>query len=106
VAEACGRPDLGLAGGLCASELVTNVLVHTRCRKCWLLVSYENDQLLIKVQDHSPKLPAKSSRPTEGEHGRGLQIVDAVASEWGVTAIPRSGKSVWARLMVHPEAKC
>jgi serine/threonine-protein kinase RsbW len=102
-AEAWGQPELGLAAGLCATELVTNVLVHTHCQACRLVVRYESDWLYIEVHDDSPMLPAKSSEPPEAEHGRGLQIVDAVASEWGVAAEVHSGKSVWVRLTVDPE---
>jgi len=104
-AQAWGRPEVGLAAGLCASELVTNVLLHTRCTSCRLVVRYEDDRLSIEVHDDSPMLPAKSSEPPQAEHGRGLQIVDAVASEWGVAADPHSGKSVWVRLTVDPEAR-
>ena len=97
-----GASELVLAAGLCASELVTNVLVHTRCTGCRLVVCYENNELWIEVQDDSPELPTRTSEPTEAEHGPGLQIVDAVASDWGVEAEPRSGKSVWVRLTVDP----
>ena len=32
------------------------------------------------------------------EHGRGLVLVDAVASAWGLDVLPGSGKVVWAEL--------
>jgi two-component sensor histidine kinase len=100
-AVAWGHPEMSLAAGLCASELVTNALVHTRGTGCRLVVwSEEDDRLSIAVHDDSSVLPAKKSPASEAEHGRGLQIVDAVASEWGVATEPRSGKSVWVRLTV------
>ena len=100
-----GASELVLAAGLCASELVTNVLVHTRCTGCRLVVCYENNELWIEVQDDSPELPTRTSEPTEAEHGPGLQIVrDAVASDWGVEggATLREVEPVWVRLTVDP----
>jgi two-component sensor histidine kinase len=101
--ETWGRPELGPAAGLCATELVTNVLEHTHCPGCRLVVSYQNDRLYIEVHDDSPDLPERSVEPVEAEHGRGLRIVDAVALEWGIETEPRSGKSVWVLLSVDPE---
>ena len=102
-AETWGRPDLGRAAGLCATELVTNVIVHTQCTGCRLVVSYENEELRIEVHDDSPELPERRNGSAERDHGRGLQIVDAVASEWGIAEEPQPGKSVWVRLTVDPE---
>ena len=97
-AEMWGRPELASGAGLCATELVTNVLIHTDCTACRLAVSYQHDRLLIEVHDDSPKLPSRSTEAVEAEHGRGLQIVEAVASEWGIVSDTHSGKSIWVRM--------
>jgi two-component sensor histidine kinase len=85
--------------GLCASELVTNVLLHTDCSRCHLVVSYEHGELSMAVHDDSPELPAISADRGD-EHGRGLRIVASLASDWGVVREPPYGKSVWLRISV------
>jgi two-component sensor histidine kinase len=97
-ADRWGLPELSLGAGLCASELVTNVLVHTRCSRCEVVVSYANGHLYVKVNDDSPEVPSKTSTAADADHGRGLQIVDALATKWGVNRAPGNGKSVWLRM--------
>jgi hypothetical protein len=97
-AECWGRQELSLEAGLCASELVTNVLVHTGCLRCELVVYYTNGHLYVEVHDDSPEAPSKTSAGSDSDHGRGLQIVDALAAKWGVDWAPDHGKSVWLRM--------
>jgi two-component sensor histidine kinase len=95
-------PEVVSGAGLCASELVTNVLLHTDCPRCHLVVSYEHGELSMAVHDDSPELPAVAADRTE-EHGRGLRIVASLATDWGVVQEAPSGKSVWLRMTVHGE---
>jgi signal transduction histidine kinase len=97
-ADSWGRPELSREAGLCASELVTNVLVHTRCARCQVAVSCTAGHLYVEVHDDSPEAPSKTRTAADADHGWGLQIVDALAATWGVYWAPGEGKSVWLRL--------
>jgi anti-sigma regulatory factor (Ser/Thr protein kinase) len=79
---------------LLVSELATNALVHGS--GCAALAAELRAQCLhVEVLDSGPtvdwvSLEVEASR----SHGRGLAIVDALASSWGVE--PRFvGKAVW-----------
>jgi hypothetical protein len=81
---------------LAASELVTNVVMHTDdggWLRAWCV-----DPLRLEVHDTSPILPTATRRRAKG--GRGLRIVDAVSSDWGASATP-NGKMVWAEFDQH-----
>ena len=85
-----------LAGGdieLLASELVTNVIRHA-ASPFTVIVRYDGDVVRVEVGDGSRALP-EARRPTlDDETGRGLLLLDALASGWGVTPTV-SGKRVW-----------
>lgn len=83
---------------LLTSEIVTNATeVGGGCvLAAWFLP--EDRALRVEVHDRSshvpvmPEMPATTSpRQTSG---RGLRIVDALASEWGIDRMD-DGKSVW-----------
>jgi hypothetical protein len=82
---------------LVVSELVANVVDHAGTR-CTLDVSKSDEGLLIEVRDFY-SCPSPQARPVDplARRGRGLQVVAAVSSRWGVTPFP-DGKSVWALL--------
>jgi hypothetical protein len=79
---------------LCASELVTNAIVHTGGP---LRVRIENveDGIRIEVDDVAPELRAGATHDDIG--GWGLQIVSGLADRWGVT-VQTWGKTVWAEV--------
>ncbi|MFJ8487704.1 SpoIIE family protein phosphatase [Streptomyces sp. NPDC094038] len=91
-------PDLELA----VTELVTNGLVHADSEVEVRLREY-SDRLRVDVRDSDPRPPlpapvlASGESDSESEHGRGLLIVDALASSWGNSPSGR-GKSVWFEL--------
>jgi anti-sigma regulatory factor (Ser/Thr protein kinase) len=64
----------------------------------WLTV--RDAELCIRVQDPDPAPPPRPRRPPDddAEHGRGLLIVDALASRWGWYPAATGGKYVWAAL--------
>jgi CheY-like chemotaxis protein len=81
---------------LIVSELVSNAVVHARC-PCELRLLLGDAAVRIEVDDSGvgtpDPLPASSTRP----FGRGLNLIDAMTSAWGVE--PRTGgKVVWAEL--------
>lgn len=89
---------IGRAGQLVCSELVNNVLMHTRGGG-WLSVWWVPERLLrLELEDTDPALPPLPSVPSVSQlHGRGLHIVDTIASRWGMQRSPR-GKTIWCEL--------
>ena len=87
---------------LVVSELVTNAVHASRglglatSVRLWLLGDAE--QVLIVVWDASPHKPIHSDVSVEAESGRGLLLVGATCSQWGTSASPAGGKTVWALL--------
>jgi anti-sigma regulatory factor (Ser/Thr protein kinase) len=78
---------------LLADEVVTNAIVHGE-GPIDLAVEANEERVKVVVGDRSevhplPRLPARYA-----EDGRGLSIVGAVASRWGVSPT-EVGKSVW-----------
>ncbi|WP_084959521.1 ATP-binding protein [Thermoactinospora rubra] len=84
---------------LLVSELVTNALQHAR-GPCRLTVWVTGNLLRCDVQDGSVT-PPRLRETAEDEHGRGLQILDALACCWGSESTPR-GKVVWFELPLSP----
>ncbi|MFE1960501.1 SpoIIE family protein phosphatase [Streptomyces sp. NPDC059479] len=86
-------PDAVEAAELMVSELVTNVMNHTRSRRVGLRL-VRTDALLCEVTDDEPA-PATLLNAGQGdESGRGLRVVSALAREWG-TSSTAHGKTVW-----------
>ncbi|MGW4094890.1 ATP-binding protein, partial [Nocardia sp. NPDC004750] len=76
-------------------ELASNAVVHARApRGCRLMVA-GHGCLRVEVDDASPA-PARIRRP-DHTGGRGLILVDQLATCWGVH-YHRRGKTVWAEL--------
>jgi hypothetical protein len=51
----------------------------------------------VEVFDGTRRLPRKQRPALEAESGRGLQVVEALATTWGTDSVP-SGKVVWFEL--------
>jgi anti-sigma regulatory factor (Ser/Thr protein kinase) len=78
---------------LATSELVTNAIVHG-LGPIDLRMRMNSREVLVEVQDRGTFQPRKLRPTAEDEHGRGLQIVAALAERWGTRAT-EDGKSVW-----------
>lgn len=79
---------------LLVSELVTNAVVHAGS-EVEVAVRLLGDTVRIEVVDRAPVVPLRASQPAEeSESGRGLMLVETMASAWGVEPID-GGKSVW-----------
>ncbi|GAB3118507.1 hypothetical protein GCM10027160_30840 [Streptomyces calidiresistens] len=92
---------------LLVSELVTNVFRHTSDPLVTIRTTLDRERVRIAVSDHSPSQPTlpPSPDPLHGgkdtEDGRGLLLVAALASDWGLVPRPRTegiGKTVWCEL--------
>jgi anti-sigma regulatory factor (Ser/Thr protein kinase) len=83
---------------LLVSELVTNAVLHGRSRAV-LDVRRPPPVLRVWVRDDNPALPPVGISPElTAESGRGLVLVSALASRWGVEATEDGGKAVWFEL--------
>ena len=85
---------------LLASELATNAVVHSASGRpggkfTVRVVLRVREYVWIEVQDQGG---AWAERADDGEHGRGLGIVAALAEEWGRDGTALAGWIVWARL--------
>jgi len=81
---------------LLVSELVTNAVLHARTPMV-VTVTANDGSVRVGVQDGSPTLPALRQYDRSASTGRGLQMVERLASRWGVDADDRS-KTVWFEL--------
>lgn len=92
-----GLSDWARAGdvSLCVSELATNALLHgvPPGRGFLLRLRYDGDVVRVEVHDSGPGMP-KITDETDGEGGRGLVLVAALADKWGVCE-RELGKVVW-----------
>jgi anti-sigma regulatory factor (Ser/Thr protein kinase) len=81
---------------LLVSELVTNAVLHAR-PPFVLGIQLEGDQMRIVVTDGSSAHPLARPVHDDTAGGRGLPLVEALASTWG-WYIAGLGKSVWFEL--------
>lgn len=93
-----GLPRLVDDAQLCTSELVANAVRHARTDLV-LSVGTRAGAVIISIEDGEPELrrPVPASSDALAEHGRGLHIVAAISSDWGVTTAA-GGKVIWFSL--------
>jgi anti-sigma regulatory factor (Ser/Thr protein kinase) len=90
------RADFVDTASLLVSELVTNAIVHARTDVEVRLVT-DHHMLRAEVSDGNPTFPSPRRPIGLAGTGRGLLMMDQVASRWGV--LPSgSGKTVWFEL--------
>jgi len=78
------------------SELLTNA-INAQCRLAELRLSARHDCVRIEVHDDGVGMPELQNPGIADQHGRGLLIVSALATNWGVER-SSGGKRVWAEL--------
>ena len=79
---------------LLTSELVTNAIVHGHSGP-QLVVDVEDDVIRVAVRDLSPDVPVRRLARIDDVGGRGVVIVEQLASAWGVERDQSGGKHVW-----------
>jgi anti-sigma regulatory factor (Ser/Thr protein kinase) len=83
---------------LLATELLSNALKHARHGSEPLSVRLEvhctGHHLSIAVSDPDPELPVARDADDDAEDGRGLALLQALATRWGALPIT-AGKTVW-----------
>ena len=95
VGQAIGHCDPGTidVARLLTSELATNALVHAR--SAFEVIASEHDGTVhVEVRDGCATPPERVSVKRTDEHGRGIKLLGALSTEWGVVDNP-DGKTVW-----------
>jgi anti-sigma regulatory factor (Ser/Thr protein kinase) len=100
ILTAWGEPDTAWTAALLVSELAANCTLHART-EFTVRVSRTVGRILIEVHDASPRIPQPRAYGEHATTGRGLQLVESLGTEWGVTPTA-GGKTVWVELA--PEA--
>ena len=105
ITEACARwkrPELTGSACIVATEMVNNVVAHARTSMVVLLATH-GDGMSVAVRDRSGTLPLFTGGPVAptAYGGRGMLLIDSVASHWGTLVLP-DGKVVWALLAPEP----
>jgi anti-sigma regulatory factor (Ser/Thr protein kinase) len=94
------------AAALLVSELVTNAVEASaggagrdpgKLPMVGLGIRLTADSLVLEVADGNPLCPVRQELDIEGDHGRGLLLVDALADAWGHRAAD-GGKIVWCEM--------
>ena len=81
---------------LLVTELVTNAILHART-PLRLDIDVQPDRVRVCVEDSSPRSPEVHHYGTDAVTGRGLALVEQLASSWGVDTTP-TGKVVWCEI--------
>jgi anti-sigma regulatory factor (Ser/Thr protein kinase) len=83
---------------LVVSELIGNAYQHASGgQEVELEVLQHGDTVTIRVNDGSSLRPMLRAAADDETTGRGLRIVDAISTRWGV-ADHEGGKQVWAEI--------
>jgi len=86
---------------LLTSELVTNAIRHEAGENVTLVLTLSGGYLGVDVHDTSPCVPVQVDGPADAETGRGLMLVDSLATDWGFYWTP-TGKAVYFTLAFEP----
>ena len=93
--------DLGAVGACddaeaLVSELATNAVLHART-PFTVEVSRQGETVRVRVLDASPSPPRVRDYGTDATTGRGMRLVAALSSTWGIES-QRGRKAVWFEL--------
>lgn len=95
--EQWGEPERAWTLALLVSELATNATLHARTPFRLTLSRSADGVLRVEVRDGSLRAPRQRAYAESSTTGRGLRMVEMLASAWGVDVHP-DGKTVWAQL--------
>ena len=91
-------PDVLDTVALLVTELVTNAILHA-CTLMQLELEAHPDHIRLCVEDASPRQPQVRHYGSDAVTGRGLALVEKLATSWGVERTP-SGKMVWCEIAI------
>lgn len=86
---------------LLTSELATNAVLHART-EFTIVVRYSGPSIRVEVGDGSRSAPQRRETVEEDTSGRGLNLVEMLAADWGVLET-LNGKRVWFEMPASPE---
>jgi anti-sigma regulatory factor (Ser/Thr protein kinase) len=87
-------PQVADTAELLASELVANAVQHA-ASPLHFRVEVDADRVRLAVRDREPTLPQRRDPSPDDLFGRGLLLVEDLASDWGAEPVPDDGKVVW-----------
>ena len=79
---------------LSMTELVTNSIKHGS-GPVDVRLNADSDGLVLAVRDSSRQMPLRPGSSLNPETGRGIQIMEGLATRWGVQPELGGGKTVW-----------
>ncbi|MDP9182573.1 MAG: GAF domain-containing protein, partial [Actinomycetota bacterium] len=82
---------------LVVTELVTNAKLHGQ-PPVVLRLELREQGLRVEVQDRGRSIPMQPRENLDSMTGRGLSLVRAVATSWGVQPVEGGGKIIWAEI--------
>lgn len=97
-------PELSDDAQLGTSELVANAVIHARTE--YTLTVRRDEDIVIEIRDGDPDLhrPTSPVLDPTADHGRGLQIIAAISSDWGISS-STTGKCVWFALSIPEQSR-
>jgi len=88
---------------LLTDELVANVVRHVgapmQVRAMW-----RRSCIRVEVDDPSVQRPVRRDPDPSEDHGRGILLVESLASAWGVE-LRRDGKTVWFEVALNGDGR-
>lgn len=82
---------------LLTSEVVSNALLHAGTPLTVAIV-LDGAGVRVEVRDGSPVQPVRRRRSATATTGRGVQLLDTLADDWG-SRVADEGKLVWFRVL-------
>lgn len=99
VAEVVADAELGpaFAVSMLVSELVANVVLHA-ATPAEVVVRAGDGRVRVEVGDTNAMMPVQKHYSSMSRTGRGLLLVERMASDWGADRTDNGGKVVWFEL--------
>ncbi|MHB9861459.1 ATP-binding protein [Streptomyces sp. YIM S03343] len=101
-----GVPVAHDEAALLVTELATNVVKHVGAgASAALILEWRGERLRLELHDKSSAVPALKAATRDEECGRGLQLLDSLAVDWG-SVLTAGGKSVWCEVSLGGGQGC
>ncbi|MFE9935760.1 ATP-binding protein [Streptomyces hirsutus] len=101
-----GVPAVAEEAELLVTEMATNVIKHVgEGASSTLILEWRGERLRLEVHDKSRTLPTVKVVRYDEECGRGLQLLAALAVDWG-TVLTEAGKAVWCEIDLRAGRGC